>query len=104
MLTLMQVSVAQESPSERPREERPPAAADQSPPSEAAVPREGERTPGPTSLEQAVQIAIKRFGGRAAGSETVVLEGGKRVHEVRVLGDEGNVRTVRIDPETGAVL
>jgi uncharacterized membrane protein YkoI len=33
-----------------------------------------------------------------------VLESGERVHEVRLLGEEGNARTVRIDPETGEIL
>jgi uncharacterized membrane protein YkoI len=96
MLTLMHVASAQERSANGPGQQRPPTAADDA--------REEARKPGPATLEQAIQIAVKRFGGRAAGSETVVLESGKRVHEIRLLGDEGNVRTVRIDPETGAIL
>lgn len=62
-----------------------------------------EREPGPADLEEAIEIALDRYGGRATRSETVVREG-RTVHEVRVLGDDGIVRTVRIDPETGAII
>jgi uncharacterized membrane protein YkoI len=95
MLVLIQVSAAQE-----------PDSADVPAGEPPAVDASGEAPdkPGPTSLAQAIQIAIERFGGRAAGSETVVLESGERVHEVRLLGEEGNARTVRIDPETGEIL
>jgi hypothetical protein len=64
---------------------------------------EKEREPGPADLEEAIEIALKRYGGRAAGADTVVREG-RRVHEIRVLSEEGSVRTVRIDPETGAII
>jgi uncharacterized membrane protein YkoI len=62
-----------------------------------------EREPGPADLEEAIEIALKRYGGQAAGAETVVREG-QRVHEVRVFGEDGTVRTVRIDPDTGAII
>jgi uncharacterized iron-regulated membrane protein len=62
-----------------------------------------EREPGPADLEEAIEIAEKRYGGRATRSETVEREG-QTVHEIRVLGDDGIVRTVRIDPETGAII
>jgi Peptidase propeptide and YPEB domain len=63
-----------------------------------------EREPGPATLEEAIEIAVKRYGGRPAGAETVVRDG-KRVHEIKVLNEEnGSVRTVRIDPETGAIV
>ncbi len=62
-----------------------------------------EREPGPADLEEAIEIALERFGGQATRSETVVREG-QTVHEVRVLADDGIVRTVRIDPETGAII
>jgi uncharacterized membrane protein YkoI len=65
---------------------------------------EAERKPGPASLEEAIEIAIKRYGGSAAGAATVERDGA-RVHEVRLLNDEdGSVRTVRINPETGAII
>ena len=62
-----------------------------------------EREPGPADLEEAIEIAIKRYGGTPAGANTVVRDG-RQVHEVRVLGEDGSVRTVRIDPETGAII
>ena len=62
-----------------------------------------DRRPRPADLDDAIEIAEKRFGGQAAGAETVVRDG-RRVHEVRLLGDDGSVRTVRIDPRTGAVI
>jgi len=63
-----------------------------------------EREPGPATLEEAIEIAVKRYGGRPAGAETVVRDG-KRVHEIKVLNEQnGSVRTVRIDPETGAIV
>jgi len=73
-------------------------------PSPLVVSQESEeRKPGPADLEEAIEIALKRYGGRAAGAETVVRDG-RRQHEVRVLSDDGSVRTVRIDPETGAII
>ena len=61
------------------------------------------REPGPATLREAVEIAIERYGGREARAETVEREG-RRVHEVRLLLEDGSVRTVRIDPNTGAIL
>jgi hypothetical protein len=57
---------------------------------------------GSLSLAQATQIAQGRFKGRIVRAETV-QEGGRVVHVIRILGDDGRVRTVRIDAETGAV-
>ena len=62
-----------------------------------------EREPGPADLEEAIEIALARYGGRAADAETVVRDG-RTVHEITVLGDDGSVRTVRIEPETGAII
>ena len=62
-----------------------------------------EREPGPATLREAVEIAIERYGGREARAETVEREG-RRVHEVRLLLEDGSVRTVRINPDTGAIL
>ena len=62
-----------------------------------------EREPGPATLEEAIEIALKRYGGQATRSETVERDG-QLVHEVRVLGEDGSVRTVRIDPGTGAII
>lgn len=62
-----------------------------------------ERQPGPATLEEAIEIAVKRYGGRATRSETVERDG-RTVHEIRLLVDDTSVRTVRIDPETGAII
>jgi Peptidase propeptide and YPEB domain len=63
-----------------------------------------EREPGPASLEEAIEIAVKRFGGRAVKADTVVRDG-RRVYEIQLFDEQrGNVRTVTIDPETGAVI
>ncbi|MGD8339462.1 MAG: PepSY domain-containing protein [Gammaproteobacteria bacterium] len=62
-----------------------------------------EREPGPATLEEAIEIALKRYGGQATRSETVERDG-RQVHEIRVFGEDGIVRTVRIDPETGAII
>lgn len=68
-----------------------------------AMQQPAEREPGPANLQQAIEIALERFGGSAASAETVVRDG-REVHEIKVLGEDGSVRTVRIDPETGAVI
>jgi uncharacterized membrane protein YkoI len=84
---------------------QPASAAEFEPPSLVATQQadEREREPGPADLEEAIEIALKRYPGEAAGAETVVREG-QRVHEVRVFGQDGTVRTVRVDPETGAII
>lgn len=64
---------------------------------------EDPRPPGPADLREAIEIAQKQFGGQVAGSETVVRDG-RTLHEVKLLGDDGTVRTVRIDPGTGAII
>ena len=75
----------------------------QSEPALAAVQQRQEREPGPANLQEAIEIALERYGGQAADADTVVRDG-RRVHEVKVLSDEGIVRTVRIDPDTGAII
>jgi uncharacterized membrane protein YkoI len=62
-----------------------------------------EREPGPADLEEAIEIAVERYGGRATNAETVERDG-QLVHEIRLFGEDGSVRTVRIDPETGAII
>jgi uncharacterized membrane protein YkoI len=76
-------------------------------PSFVAQPQPGaeapEREPGPADLEEAVEIAIKRYGGEAVRSDTVEREG-RQVHEIRLLLEDSRVRTVRIDPATGKII
>lgn len=57
---------------------------------------------GPVTLEQAVEIAQRRYGGTVAGARTITRNG-RQVHEVRILGDDGIVRTVLVDADTGEV-
>ena len=69
----------------------------------ATMQRREERRPGPADLEEAIEIALERYGGREVRAETVERDG-RRVHEIRVLGEDGSVRTVHIDPQTGAII
>ena len=52
------------------------------------------------SLDQAVQMAQSRFGARVVKAETV-RAGDRRVHQIRLLNQQGKVWTVRVDAETG---
>lgn len=58
---------------------------------------------GSLSLSQATAIAQSRFQGRIVRAETT-QQGNRIVYEIRILGNDGRVRTVRIDAETGAVM
>jgi uncharacterized membrane protein YkoI len=61
-----------------------------------------ELRPG-ISLQQAVEIAMRERPGRVVRAVTVTA-GGMRVHEVRILLDEGGrVVTIRVDARTGRV-
>jgi uncharacterized membrane protein YkoI len=55
------------------------------------------------SLAQATAIAQSQFRGRVVRAEAV-QRGDRVIYEIRILGDDGRVRTVRIDAQTGAVL
>ena len=48
-------------------------------------------------------MARSRFQGRVVRAESVQV-GDRRVYEIRILGDDGRVRIVRIDAQTGAFL
>ena len=58
---------------------------------------------GGVSLAQATSMAQGRYRGRVVKAETVQM-GDRLVHEIRILGDDGRVRTVRIDAQTGSFL
>jgi uncharacterized membrane protein YkoI len=58
---------------------------------------------GGISLAQATAMAQSRFNGRVVRAETVQM-GDRVIHEIRILGDDGRVRTVRIDAQTGSFL
>jgi len=55
------------------------------------------------SLSQATAMALGRYQGRVVRAETVML-GERVVHEIRILGNDGRVRTVRVDAQTGAFM
>jgi hypothetical protein len=71
--------------------------ADDEPPAARTVQR------GPVSLQEATALATRRHAGRVVRAETVSA-GGRRVHVIRILGDDNRVRTVRVDAETGSFL
>jgi uncharacterized membrane protein YkoI len=58
---------------------------------------------GGISLAQATSMAQSRYQGRVVRAETVQI-GDRVVYEIRILGDDGRVRTVRIDAQTGSFL
>jgi uncharacterized membrane protein YkoI len=58
---------------------------------------------GGVSLAQATSMAQSRYQGRVVRAETTQM-GDRTVHEIRILGDDGRVRTVRIDAQTGSFL
>ena len=56
------------------------------------------------SLQQAVSIATERRPGRVVRAVTFDSGAGRKVHEVRILLNEGGrVVTVRVDAQTGRV-
>jgi len=57
---------------------------------------------GEMSLDQAVAMVRKRFGGKVISAETV-SDGGKTTYVIKLLSDEGRVRTVRVDAESGKI-
>jgi hypothetical protein len=58
---------------------------------------------GHISLAQATALAQQRYKGRVVRAETVE-QGGRTIYEIRILGEDGRVHTVRIDAESGAFL
>jgi uncharacterized membrane protein YkoI len=55
---------------------------------------------GSVSLEQAIAMAQSRYRGRVVRAETTT-RGGRVQHEIRILGEDGRVRNVRIDAQSG---
>ncbi|MGH8176632.1 MAG: PepSY domain-containing protein [Steroidobacter sp.] len=54
------------------------------------------------SLDQAVEMAQRRYRARAVKAETV-SQGDRRVHKIRLLSPEGKVWNVLVDAQTGAM-
>lgn len=53
-----------------------------------------------TSLEQAVNEARDRYPGRVLSAETERRDG-RESHQIRILTDDGRVKRLRIDAESG---
>ena len=56
--------------------------------------------PRGVSLDQAVQMAQRRYGARAVKAETV-SQGDRRVHRIRLMSLDGKVWHVHVDAQTG---
>jgi hypothetical protein len=54
------------------------------------------------SLAEAISIAQSRYPGRVVRAQTIE-QGNGAVHEVRIIGTDGRVHTIRVDARTGAV-
>ncbi len=54
---------------------------------------------GDLSLDQAVERARENTGGRVISAETKEKEG-RRVHNIRILTNDGKVRRLRFDADT----
>jgi uncharacterized membrane protein YkoI len=54
------------------------------------------------SLDQAVDMAQRRYRAKAVKAETV-QNGERRIHHIRLLSAEGKVWTVRVDAQSGAM-
>ncbi|MGH8495231.1 MAG: PepSY domain-containing protein [Gammaproteobacteria bacterium] len=54
------------------------------------------------SLDQAVAMVLRRYGGKVISAETRTRNG-RVIHRIKVLTENGRVRTVRVDGQTGAI-
>jgi len=50
-----------------------------------------------------VSIVRKRYGGRVINARTR-NDNGRRVHVIKILSDEGRVREVRVDADSGNLM
>ncbi len=58
--------------------------------------------PRGATLADAIVSAQKRYPGRVVRAQTIA-QGNGSVHEIRIIGNDGLVHTVRVDARTGAV-
>jgi hypothetical protein len=54
---------------------------------------------GEISLQQAIEMARRRYPGRVVRADTTTRNG-RVVHEIRILGDDNRVRDVQIDAQS----
>ena len=64
--------------------------------------REHQAAQNGISLDQAVKMAQNRYRAKAVRAQTVE-NGGRRIHQIRLLSAEGKVWMVEIDAQTGAM-
>ena len=64
--------------------------------------REYRIEPSVISLDQAVEMAQRRFRAKAVRAETV-RNGDRLEHRIRLLSADGKVRNVSVDAESGAM-
>lgn len=55
------------------------------------------------SLDQAVAMVLRRYGGKVISAETRASRNGGVVHRIKLLTDDGRVRIVRVDGQTGRI-
>ncbi|MCJ7558396.1 MAG: PepSY domain-containing protein [Gammaproteobacteria bacterium] len=54
------------------------------------------------SLDAAVAMVRERFGGKVISASTTD-QGGRKVHVIKLLSDQGRVTTVKVDAESGRI-
>lgn len=54
------------------------------------------------SLDQAVARVLSRYGGKVISAETR-SRNGRVVHRIKLLSEDGRVRTVQVDGQTGDI-
>ena len=54
------------------------------------------------SLDAAVAMVRDRFGGKVISASTTD-QGGRKVHVIKLLSDQGRVTTVRVDAQSGRI-
>lgn len=54
------------------------------------------------SLDQAVSMVLGRYGGKVIRAESRTRDG-RTIHSIKLLTDDGRVRTVQVDGETGQI-
>ncbi len=64
--------------------------------------REGRKNRSQLSLDEAVQMAQRRYKARAVKAE-IDSDGEHRIYVIRLLNDSGRVWTVRVNAETGSM-
>jgi uncharacterized membrane protein YkoI len=70
----------------------------------AVVPAQANiNAPSQISLQQAIEIALRSNPGRVVRADTKA-QGNRTIHEIRILGADNRVRTVRIDAQSGGSL